>query len=154
MRREKTNYIIQSVAHALDVLEDFKGDAVELGVTELSKKLKLHKNNIFRLLATLEARGYIEQNKSTENYRLGLKFFSYQVLQDKLMGLVRNLLEDRQDGWRPGPGDPEAPAAPRPVPSCANLTAPSGTQNPRSSAWLWISATGAPAGAVTVRESQ
>jgi IclR family KDG regulon transcriptional repressor len=73
VKRDKSNYIIQSVAHALDVLEEFKGDAVELGVTELSKKLKLHKNNIFRLLATLEARGYIEQNKSTENYRLGLK---------------------------------------------------------------------------------
>jgi DNA-binding IclR family transcriptional regulator len=42
---------------------------------ELSKRLKLHKNNVFRLLATLEARDYIEQNKSTENYRLGLKCF-------------------------------------------------------------------------------
>jgi DNA-binding IclR family transcriptional regulator len=35
--------------------------------------LKLHKNNVFRVLATLEARGYIEQNRATENYRLGLK---------------------------------------------------------------------------------
>jgi len=51
MRREKSNYIIQSVAHALDVLEQFFGDADELGVTELSKRLKLHKNNVFRLLA-------------------------------------------------------------------------------------------------------
>ena len=37
MRREKTNYIIQSVSHALDVLEQFSGDADELGVTELSQ---------------------------------------------------------------------------------------------------------------------
>lgn len=72
MRREKANYVIQSVAHALDVLEQFHGSG-EIGVTELSKRLKLHKNNIFRLLATLEARGYIEQNKTTENYRLGLR---------------------------------------------------------------------------------
>ena len=72
-RREKTNYIIQSVSHALDVLEQFAADADELGVTELSKRLKLHKNNVFRLLATLEARGYIEQNKATENYRLGIR---------------------------------------------------------------------------------
>ena len=35
VKRDKSNYIIQSVAHALDVLEEFKGDAVELGVTEL-----------------------------------------------------------------------------------------------------------------------
>jgi DNA-binding IclR family transcriptional regulator len=73
VRREKSNYIIQSVSHALDVLEQFNGNVEEIGVTELSKRLKLHKNNVFRLLATLEARGYIEQNKATENYRLGLK---------------------------------------------------------------------------------
>src|SRR5499425_989158 len=73
VRREKTNYIIQSVSHSLDVLEQFFGEADELGVTELSKRLKLHKNNVFRLLATLEARGYIEQNRASENYRLGLK---------------------------------------------------------------------------------
>ena len=73
VRREKSNYVIQSVSHSLDVLEQFHGKADEIGVTELSKRLKLHKNNVFRLLATLEARGYIEQNKVTENYRLGLK---------------------------------------------------------------------------------
>ncbi len=73
VRREKTNYIIQSVSHALDVLEQFTGEPDELGVTELSKRLKLHKNNVFRLLATLESRGYIEQNKATENYRLGIR---------------------------------------------------------------------------------
>jgi len=73
VRREKTNYIIQSVSHALDVLEQFTGEPDELGVTELSKRLKLHKNNVFRLLATLDARGYIEQNKATENYRLGIR---------------------------------------------------------------------------------
>lgn len=73
VRREKTEYVIQSVSHALDVLEQFFGGSGEIGVTELSKRLKLHKNNVFRLLATLEARGYIEQNKLSENYRLGLK---------------------------------------------------------------------------------
>lgn len=73
VRRDKANYTIQSVSHALDVLEQFTSEAEELGVTELSKRLKLHKNNVFRLLATLEARGYIEQNKATENYRLGVR---------------------------------------------------------------------------------
>ena len=73
VRRDKANYVIQSVSHALDVLEQFYANVDEIGVTELRKRLKLHKNNVFRLLATLEARGYIEQNKVTENYRLGLK---------------------------------------------------------------------------------
>ena len=73
VRRDKSNYIIQSVSHALDVLEQFRGEHDELGVTELSKKLKLHKNNVFRILATLQSRNYIEQNKANENYRLGVK---------------------------------------------------------------------------------
>jgi IclR family KDG regulon transcriptional repressor len=89
VRREKANYVIQSVAHALDVLEQFFGDVDELGVTELSKRLKLHKNNVFRLLATLEARGYIEQNKATENYRLGIKCLHLGRRYIEQMGLVR-----------------------------------------------------------------
>jgi len=89
VRRDKTNYVIQSVAHALDVLEQFFGDVDELGVTELSKRLKLHKNNVFRLLATLEARNYIEQNKATENYRLGIKCLLLGRRYIHHMGLVR-----------------------------------------------------------------
>ena len=89
MRREKTNYIIQSVSHALDVLEQFSGEADELGVTELSKRLKLHKNNVFRLLATLESRGYIEQNKATENYRLGIRCLRLGQTYVTQLGLLR-----------------------------------------------------------------
>ncbi|HEY8368012.1 MAG TPA: IclR family transcriptional regulator [Thermodesulfobacteriota bacterium] len=88
-KKDKSDYIIQSVSHALDLLEEFRGDTDELGVTELSKKLKLHKNNVFRLLATLESRGYIEQNKATENYRLGLKSLELGQTFINQMGLLR-----------------------------------------------------------------
>ena len=73
VKREKANYMIQSVSHAIDVLEELCKAGGEVGVTELSKRLKLHKNNVFRLLATLELRGYVEQNPDTEDYRLGVK---------------------------------------------------------------------------------
>jgi DNA-binding IclR family transcriptional regulator len=89
VRREKSNYIIQSVSHSLDVLEQFAGEAEELGVTELSKRLKLHKNNVFRLLATLESRGYIEQNRATENYRLGIRCLQLGQSYVQHMGLLR-----------------------------------------------------------------
>lgn len=72
VRREKHDYRIQAVVHALDVLEQFAEDA-ELGVTELSTRLGLYKNNVFRVLATLESRGYVEQNRATDHYRLGVK---------------------------------------------------------------------------------
>ena len=89
MKREKTNYIIQSVNHALDILEEFCKQQEELGVTELSKRLNLHKNNVFRLLATLESRGYIEQNKATENYCLGVKNLELGQAFIKQIGLLR-----------------------------------------------------------------
>ena len=88
-KKEKSDYLIQSISHALDLLEQFHDEVDELGVTELSKRLKLHKNNVFRLLATLESRGYIEQNKVTENYRLGLKTLELGQTFVKQMGLLR-----------------------------------------------------------------
>ncbi len=89
VKKDKSEYIIQAVSHALDLLEQFHDDVDELGVTELSKRLKLHKNNVFRLLATLESRGYIEQNRATENYRLGLKSLELGQTFIKQMGLLR-----------------------------------------------------------------
>src|SRR5512139_3686324 len=98
MKREKENYLIQSVSHAFDILESFTKAEDELGVTELSKRLGLHKNNVFRLLATLEHRGYIEQNKSTENYRLGPKtlqigaiFFEQRECRRKARPILESL---------------------------------------------------------------
>jgi IclR family KDG regulon transcriptional repressor len=71
MRKPKADYAIQAVANALRLFEEFR-DESEIGVAELSRRLALHKNNVFRLLATLEDRGYIEQDAETERYRLGL----------------------------------------------------------------------------------
>ncbi len=69
MRRSKSDYVIQTVVNALRLLEVFQEDEV-FGVTELSRRLDLHKNNVFRLLATLEERGYVEQCDD-DRYRLG-----------------------------------------------------------------------------------
>lgn len=81
--------IVKAVDHAFDVLEAFSGEEEELGVTELSKGLGLSKNNVFRLLATFESKGYIEQNKKTENYRLGLKVFELGEIYRHQSGLLK-----------------------------------------------------------------
>jgi DNA-binding IclR family transcriptional regulator len=68
---------VRSVDHMLQLFEVFRTYAKEeYGVTELSNAVGLHKNNVFRLLATLCSRGFIEQNPLTENYRLGLGIFN------------------------------------------------------------------------------
>ena len=88
-RKEKSEYVVQSVDRALDILEAFNYNEEELGVTELSQKLNLHKNNVFRLLATLETRGYIEQDQKTGNYRLGIKIFEVANVFLHHLGLRR-----------------------------------------------------------------
>lgn len=89
MKKTKSDYIIQAVAHALEMLEQFHDNIDELGVAELSRRLKLQKNKVFRLLATLESRNYIEQNKTTEGYRLGLKSLLLGQTFVRQMGFLR-----------------------------------------------------------------
>ncbi len=86
---EGSNYIIRSVDHALRILEQFLEDDDEIGITEFSRRLNLHKNKIFRLLATLQSRNYVEQGKFPGSYRLGLK--NLQLGQNFIhqMGLLR-----------------------------------------------------------------
>lgn len=72
MSKPKSDYTIQTVSNALRLLEVFY-EAPELGVSELSRRLGLHKNNVFRLLATLELGGYVEQSTDTDRYRLGVR---------------------------------------------------------------------------------
>ncbi len=80
---------ISTVSHALDILETFRADNPELGVTELSTRLGLSKNNVFRLLATLESKGYIEQNKETEDYRLGPRILEVGQVYVNRFGLLK-----------------------------------------------------------------
>jgi DNA-binding IclR family transcriptional regulator len=70
MRREKSDYSIQAVDNVFRLLEEFHADE-EIGVTELAERLRLHKNNVFRILATLSTRGWVEKNEETDRYRLG-----------------------------------------------------------------------------------
>ena len=100
VKREKANYMIQSVSHAIDVLEELAKAGGEVGVTELSKRLKLHKNNVFRLLATLELRGYVEQNLETEDYRLGVRSLQLgqaYLIQSELVAKAKPVIKNLAD---------------------------------------------------------
>jgi IclR family KDG regulon transcriptional repressor len=68
--KPKSEYAIQTVLNALRMLEVFHTES-EMGVSDLARRLDLHKNNAFRLLATLELAGYIQQTPKTELYHLG-----------------------------------------------------------------------------------
>ncbi|MFH0924481.1 MAG: IclR family transcriptional regulator [bacterium] len=88
-RNEEKQYLVKAVINALDVLEVFIGKEEEIGVGELSRRLDLPKNKIFRLLSTLKERGFVEQNKVTEKYRLGLKVFELGQAYKSKLGLLK-----------------------------------------------------------------
>lgn len=60
---------VDRAAALLLALGDSQGQA---GVTELARRLGLHKSTASRLLATLEKRGLVEQDDESGKYRLGL----------------------------------------------------------------------------------
>jgi IclR family KDG regulon transcriptional repressor len=66
---------VQSVWRALDVLEVFPKHGPELGLTKIAGLLQLNKATAYRLLSTLEERGYVERALGSRKYRLGVRAF-------------------------------------------------------------------------------
>ena len=67
---------IQSLQRAVAILRSFTEAEPELGVSELSRRLDLHKSTVSRMVATLQAEGLIDQNPETGKYRLGIGLVS------------------------------------------------------------------------------
>ena len=61
---------VQSLDRALEILK-LLGSEPEMRVTDLARRLEVHKSTAFRLLATLQEHGLVEQNPVSEKYRLG-----------------------------------------------------------------------------------
>jgi len=63
---------VQSIERVLDIIEALSTEQEGLGVSELSRRIGLHKSTTHRLLATLVRRGYVARSDSG-CYRVGLK---------------------------------------------------------------------------------
>ncbi len=68
-------YHIRLLDRVVAILDCFQNDKSPLGVTELSKKLGLHKSTVHRLLESLTSYRLITQDAESEKYSLGLKLF-------------------------------------------------------------------------------
>ncbi len=64
---------IQSVDRAIAILNAFGIHEAQLGVTELSHRLGLHKSTVHRLLASLEKGGLVERDPRNRKYSLGIR---------------------------------------------------------------------------------
>lgn len=73
--KDKSTYAIQAVENTLSILEAISEETGEFGVSQLSKRLGMQRSYIFRMLATFEKKGYVQQSKTSSQYRAGLIAF-------------------------------------------------------------------------------
>jgi IclR family transcriptional regulator, acetate operon repressor len=97
-----TNGGLQSVSRALRALE-LIAEAGELGVTELGRRLDVHKATASRLVSTLAERGLVERDPASERYRLGFGLIRLAGAAIAGLDLVRTahpILEDLAERTR------------------------------------------------------
>jgi IclR family acetate operon transcriptional repressor len=108
---------VQSLSRAIAILRVFTPDTPELGVTDISRQVGLHKSTTFRLLSTLAAEGLIVQNPESGRYRLGMGLIALagrvaihidlrrtarrhmRQLADRLGGTVNIAVQDRGESF-------------------------------------------------------
>ncbi|MBI3980005.1 MAG: IclR family transcriptional regulator [Chloroflexi bacterium] len=70
--RDRSSYDVAVLGKALDLLEALVGSN-ELGLSELCLRTDVNKTSAFRVLSTLESRGYVAKHPETRKYRPGPK---------------------------------------------------------------------------------
>lgn len=89
MDKDRGAYSVQSVIKAFDLLETLAAEDVNATIPLLAKRLELSRNKVFRLLATLEAKGLIERDETSGSYSLGLHAFEMAQHILKSASLIR-----------------------------------------------------------------
>lgn len=65
---------VRAAERALDILLCFINET-QLGMMEIAERTQLNKSTVFRLLATLEGRGFVKRDPQTEKYQLGFSIW-------------------------------------------------------------------------------
>jgi DNA-binding IclR family transcriptional regulator len=100
---ESSKMNVQSVTRALDILEVFPRFGPELGLSRIASLLHLNKATAYRLLSTLEERGYVERSPDSRDYRLGLRTFelgAYYQNQIKVRRIALAYMNEMVAGTR------------------------------------------------------
>lgn len=75
IKREREVYSVQAVIKAIELLEILSSEQEHATVPVLASKLGLSRNKVFRLVATLEAKGLVERNDESSSFYLGIQAF-------------------------------------------------------------------------------
>lgn len=88
--------IIGSVSRALRILRCFSVDTPELGVSEIARRMDIHKSTVHRLLATLESEGFIRQTEGGR-YTLSLTLLELSAGVIAWEGIRETVLSSLQE---------------------------------------------------------
>jgi len=91
---------LSSVSSAVRLLKAFSEEQVEIGISDLAKRLGVAKSTVHRLAVTLVAQGMLEQNPDSGKYRLGMALFRLGSLVRRRMTLsneARPLLRELRE---------------------------------------------------------
>ncbi len=93
----------QSLARGLTILEAFSRETPELGVREIARLSGIGRSIAHRLVQTLAARGFLEQNPETLRYRIGARAFEVghqyattSGVEDAALPILRGLTKDHE----------------------------------------------------------
>lgn len=89
VKREREAYSVQAVIKAIDLLEILSSEHEHASVPVLASKLDLSRNKVFRLVATLEAKGLLERNEENNSFHLGIQAFEMAQHILKSASLIR-----------------------------------------------------------------
>lgn len=65
---------VRSVKRIFDIVEALSMSRSGMTLAELSAALELHRSTVHRFLADLAERGYVDKDRDSSHYRLGLRF--------------------------------------------------------------------------------
>lgn len=71
MRTARNGRLINSLSRGVEILRLLARAAGPLGVTELAERLKVDPSTAYRLLATLEVGGFVQQEPGSKKYAVG-----------------------------------------------------------------------------------
>lgn len=62
---------VRSIERALDILNCFRPEQLEMSLTEISRELELPLSTTARIITTLEKKGFLARNENDQKYSLG-----------------------------------------------------------------------------------
>ena len=69
-----------SLVKALKIIECFNAESPCLRLAEIASRVNIHRSTAYRLLSDLVSESFLEFDKTTKQYRLGIKFLSFAAI--------------------------------------------------------------------------